>query len=408
MAIEIKMPAPTPGMTEGALIRWLKHEGDSVESGDVIVEVETNKATLEVEVFDEGILSKILVPAGSEQVPVGTVIAILTEHGEELAAEPATEISAPEETLVTAAGFGNSVPRPHEDRVFASPLARRLACQYDLDIASLPGSGPRGRVVRVDVESARDSRALAKVEEPVDSGVFSQQNDQQVEYISNNSMRRTIAARLSESKREIPHFYLTLDCDVSGLLILRAQLNVKGAKASPTYKLSVNDIVVCAVARALRTVPEVNASWTDAAIKRYLSVDVSVAVATEGGLITPVIREADRKGLAEIASEVRELAEKARTGSLKPAEYQGGGFTISNLGMYGIREFSAIINPPQAAILAVGSIEKRPVVRDNELAVGELMTLTLSVDHRVVDGAVAARFLAVLRGLLEDPVTMLV
>lgn len=427
MAIEIKMPASSPGMSEGTLVRWLKREGDIVSVGDIIAEVETDKAVVEVEAMDEGVLGQVLVEDGTDHVLVDTPIALLLQEGGSAAgnganqaqAEPAktastsAEPDAPDEPTETRTGA--TVPRPDSppagtDRIFASPLAKRLSKDYGIDLAGLKGSGPRGRIVRIDVERAQQAsgaQAPAIATQEATPQQARSQSEERTERIDNSAMRRTIARRLSESKQQIPHFYLTVDCDVEKLQALRARFNVRGEKATPSYRLSVNDIVVCAVARALRRVPEVNASWGEQAITRYLDVHVCVAVSTSGGLVTPVIREADRKGLIEISSEIRGLAEKARSGQLEPASYQGGGFTISTLGMHGIREFSAIINPPQAAILAVGAVEKRPVVRGDELAVGTMMTITLSADHRVIDGVVGAHFMSVLRDFLEDPLNLL-
>jgi len=424
MAIEIKMPASSPGMSEGTLVRWLKREGDIVCVGDIIAEVETDKAIVEVEAMDEGVLGQVLVPDGTDHVPVDTLIAVLLQEGESAPAsrvsqaqgEPAKTASASADSdEPMEARTGDAVPRPDSPqagvgRIFASPLAKRLSRDCEIDLAELKGSGPRGRIVRVDVERARqtnDAHAPDVATQQVASQQALPQSEERTERIGNSATRRTIARRLSESKQQIPHFYLTVDCDVEKLQALRARFNARGEEEAPSYRLSVNDIVVCAVARALRRVPEVNASWAEQTITRYLDVNVCVAVSTDGGLVTPVIREADRKGLVEISSEVRSFAKKARSGQLEPSSYQGGGFTISNLGMYGIREFSAIINPPQSAILAVGAVETRPVVRGNELAVGTMMTMTLSADHRVIDGAVGARFMSVLRGLLEDPQNLL-
>lgn len=405
MAVDIKMPAPTPGMTEGTLVRWLKQEGDWVDIGEAIAEVETDKAMLEIESFDAGTLGEILVPAGTSNVAVDTIIATLIENG---------TVALPSEDETPAHVYSmpvtSAVPEPplkkpcEQSRVFASPLARRLGREHGIDIADIQGSGPHGRVVRLDVERAMSKPAPA---DQMDS-IASMDTDSRIQTIPHTSIRRTIANRLSESKREVPHFYLTIECDVGELLKLRSRLNANGAEANPAFKLSVNDILIYAVARALRRVPEVNASWTNETTRRYQDVDVSVAVATEGGLFTPVLRQVDRMGLAEITTTLRELAERARSGMLAPTEYQGGGFTISNLGMYGIRDFAAIINPPQAAILAIGAVEKRPIVRDDAIVVGEMMTMTLSADHRVIDGSVGARFLAVLRELIEDPLKLLI
>lgn len=427
MAIEIELPSVAAGMEEATLVRWVKAEGDQITRGETVAEMESDKAVMEMGAEADGVLGRILVPGGTEGVAVGTVIGVLLEPGEDKSAlasyeqssAPSTDVPEPETALepeAPAAQLPAGQPAPQSaqgKRVFASPLAKRLATEYDIDLTSMQGSGPHGRIVRVDVERVREgapgqaaSMTSAPAAKPAAGTAVA--DGVRVEQIPNSGMRKTIGRRLTESKQHIPHFYLTVDVQVDELLALRSRLNAKGSQAEPSYRLSVNDIVVYASARALRRVPEVNSSWSEEAVLRYLDVDVCVAVATEGGLVTPVIREADRKGLAEISAEIRELAHKARDGKLAPSEFQGGGFTISNLGMYGIREFAAIINPPQTAILAVGAVEKRPVVKDDALAVGKVMTMTLSADHRVVDGAVGASFLAELRGLLEDPLNLLV
>lgn len=425
MAIKIELPSVAAGMEEATLVRWVKAEGDKVSKGETLAEMETDKAVMEMEAEADGVLGRILVPGGTEGVAVGTVIGVLLEPGEDESAlasfqapsAPTADASPaalePETFPETRAAAKLTPQHSHGERILASPLAKRLAADYGVDLHSVQGSGPRGRIVRVDVERVREiapapsaSAAAAPVTKPAAAPAIVEGT--RVQRIPNSGMRKTIARRLAESKQQVPHFYLTVDVQVDELLALRSRLNAKGSKAEPKFRLSVNDIIVYAAACALRRVPAVNSSWSDEAILRYLDVDVCVAVATEGGLVTPVIHEADRKGLAEISGEIRELARKAHDGKLVPADYQGGGFTISNLGMYGVREFAAIVNPPQAAILAVGAVEKRPVVRDDQLVVGSLMTLTLSADHRVVDGAVGARFLAELKALLEDPLELLV
>ena len=411
MPIRILMPALSPTMTEGTLARWLKGEGDVVEPGDIVAEVETDKATMEIEAVDEGVLGRILVPEGTEGVEINTPIAVLVGEGE--SAEAIAEApAAPAPSPAPAPGGNGAPPAPQPaERIFASPLARRMAAQAGIDLASLSGSGPRGRIVKRDIEAALANADAAPAPGPAaapsapaprapeapaapGSGVVA---------VPNTGMRKTIARRLAESKQTVPHFYLTVDCDIDALLKTRQELNAR----SDAYRLSVNDFVVKAAALALRKTPEANASWTDAATLRYERVDIAVAVAVEGGLVTPVVRDADNKGLAEISAEMADFAARARDGKLKPEEYRGGGFSVSNLGMYGVREFAAVINPPQAGILAVGAGEKRPAVRDGALAIATMMSCTLSGDHRVIDGAIGARFLAAFKGLVEDPLTML-
>ncbi|NFV79078.1 pyruvate dehydrogenase complex dihydrolipoamide acetyltransferase [Magnetospirillum aberrantis] len=424
MPIEILMPALSPTMSEGTLARWLKNEGDAVKSGDVIAEIETDKATMEFEAVDEGTIGKILVPAGTSGVKVNTLIAILLEEGEDasvLSAAPkaaaasvaaAAPVASP--APVAAAPAVAPVAVQAGDRVFASPLARRLAAGAGLDLKAVKGSGPHGRVVKADVEAALKGGvavAPAPAAAPVAAAApktamapaAANPFEPAYEEVPNSSIRKVIARRLTEAKQTVPHFYLTIDCEVDALLKVRAELNGR----SDSYKLSVNDFVIRAVALALKKVPAANASWGEDAIKLYRDVDVSVAVATPNGLITPIVRHADHKGLAAISNEMKELATKAKDGKLKPEEFQGGGFTISNLGMYGIKEFAAIINPPQGCILAVGAGEQRPVVKNGALAIATVMTCTLSVDHRVVDGAVGAEFLAAFKKLVEDPLAML-
>lgn len=432
MAVQILMPALSPTMTEGKLAKWLKAEGDSVAAGDIIAEIETDKATMEFEAVDEGVLGKILVPEGTEGVAVNTPIGVLLEEGEDasaLSAAPAPAPASPASAPAPAPSAPvSSVPAQAPsapaggERLRSSPLARRLAQEAGIDLASLSGSGPRGRIIKADVEKAKASprpavaasaSAPAAVQKPaapapvaaVAAPKHQPLPDQPTTAHPNSSMRKVIAKRLLESKQSVPHFYLTIDCRLDALLALRAELN---GRAGADYKLSVNDFIVKAVALALRKVPEANAMWTDEAILTFDNVDVSVAVATDGGLITPILRKADQKGLATLSNEMKDLAKKARDGKLKPEEFQGGGFTISNLGMFGIREFAAIINPPQSCILAVGAGEKRPVVnQDGALAVATMMTCTLSVDHRSVDGAVGARFLAAFKPLIEDPLQLM-
>ena len=445
MPIQILMPALSPTMTEGNVASWLKNEGDSVAAGDILCEIETDKATMEVEATDEGTLGRIVAPAGSEGVPVNAVIGLILEEGEDAsaldgaaagapaaappaaptdapAAEPAPAASAAPATAPIAAspgGNGATPPAPQREpgaRIFASPLARRMAKQAGLALETIAGTGPNGRIVKVDVEAAIAAAAAAPAPAvaapaaaaapavpaapaPAAPAAAAYQD------APASTMRKVIAQRLQEAKREVPHFYLTVDCAVDALLETRAQLNER----SDAYTLSVNDFVIRAAALALRKVPAANASWVDGALRQYASADVSVAVAIEDGLVTPIVRNADGKGLAEISAEVKELAGRARAKpmGLAPEEYQGGTFSVSNLGMYGIKEFAAIINPPQSMILAVGTAEQRPVVKDGALAVATMMSCTLSVDHRVVDGALGANFLQAFKGLIEDPLTML-
>ena len=425
MPIPITMPALSPTMTEGNLAKWLRAEGDRISPGDVIAEIETDKATMEVEAVDEGVLAKILVGEGSEGVAVNSVIALLLEEGEDegalesyraAPAAPAAALSAaadgpappPAAAAANAEPLATAAPAGTGDggRIKASPLARRMALQADIDLAQIAGSGPHGRIVKADIEAVL-GRAPAAVAAPAARAPAPAAARSPAAEVPHTNMRRVIARRLTEAKRDIPHFYLSLDCEVDALLELRKTLNGKAAAAEPGHKLSLNDLVIRATALALRKVPEVNVSWTDEVLLKHDAVDLSVAVAVAGGLVTPVIRDADRKGLAEISGEMKELSGRAHEGKLLPEEYQGGTFSISNLGMFGVREFAAVINPPQSAILAVGQALERPVVKDGALATATVMTVTLSVDHRAVDGAVAAGFLAAFRGLVEDPLTML-
>lgn len=415
MATEIEMPALSGSMTEGTLLRWLKSEGEAINVGDLLCEIETDKAVLEVEAPAAGILGRILVPGGTDAVPVGNAIAVILEQGEKLAATNTLHLQQSDTTPPAALAEQRAAvatgPTPMAsvgDRIFASPLARRIAANNGIDLSTVQGSGPGGRIVRNDVaDLIKPTRTAPTI--PPSSPEPSLSKEQRtaaqakVTEIPNSSMRKVIARRLSESKQEVPHFYLSVDIDVDALVKLREQLNERIADS----KLSINDLIIKAAAQALARVPECNASWTEAAILRNKDVDVSVAVATDGGLITPVVRNADKKGLETISVEIKELASRARANKLKPDEYQGGSITISNLGMYGIRNFAAIINPPQAAILAVGAAELRPVVRDGAVTVVRQISCTLSVDHRVIDGALGARYLAELKEIIQDPLRIM-
>ena len=449
MPIEIRMPALSPTMTEGNLARWLKKEGDEVHAGDVIAEIETDKATMEYEAVDEGRIGKIIVPEGAQGIKVNQPIAVLLEEGEDAGAlagfsadggevgapapAPHPPSAAPRTPSPRERGEGGGEgqhaepPAPAasaplvrgngaDHRVFASPLARRMAQHAGIDLAALRGSGPQGRIVKADIDAALSGGARTA---PASAPGFTAattvgpalSKDQIVALAGNTpyterphtGMRRTIARRLAESKRTIPHFYLSVDCTIDELLRVRSRLNARPDAA----KISVNDFVVRAAALALKQVPAANASWSEEAILLWDRVDVAVAVALDDGLITPIVKSADQKGLAQIAAETRDLADRARAGKLKLEEFQGGTFSISNLGMYGIREFAAVINPPQGCILAVGEGAQRPVVRDGLLAVATVMTCTLSCDHRVVDGAVGAQFLTAYKAFVEDPAMML-
>ena len=450
MPIEILMPALSPTMTEGTLATWSKQEGDTVSAGDVIAEIETDKATMEFEAVDEGVLGKILVAPGTQGIAVNTPIALLLEEGEDASAldtygaggngqavsnatpapDPApASVPAPPASEAAPVSSGPA-PKPQagaNGRVFASPLARRLAGEAGLDLGAIAGSGPRGRVIKRDVEAALAAgtgKAAVKPSEPAaaapaapqakaapaapsgpDAKVLADAYGIPYREVANSNMRKTIARRLLEAKQTIPHFYLTVDVALDALLKLRRDLNARSE--ADGIKLSVNDFLIKAAALTLRKVPRANAAWTDQAMLMFDRVDVSVAVATDEGLITPIIKDADRKGLATISAEMKDLAARARDGKLKLEEFQGGTFSISNLGMYGTREFSAIINPPQVAILAIGAGEQRPVVRDGALAVGTVMSCTLSSDHRVVDGAVAADFMSTFKKVVEDPIAMM-
>ncbi|AGB46521.1 pyruvate dehydrogenase complex dihydrolipoamide acetyltransferase, long form [Mesorhizobium australicum WSM2073] len=458
MPINITMPALSPTMEEGNLSKWLVKEGDKVSPGDVIAEIETDKATMEVEAVDEGTVAKLVVPAGTEGVKVNALIAVLAAEGEDAGAAaksggatpakaeapkadapkaeapkaeapnaeaPKAEAEAPKAQAAPAAN-GNAAG----DRTFASPLARRIAKDAGVDVSAVTGTGPHGRVVKADVDAAiagggakAAPAAKAPAGAPASAPAVKAMSDEQVlklfeegsyELVPQDNMRKTIARRLVEAKTTIPHFYLTLDCELDALLALRTQLNAaapvkktdKGE--APVYKLSVNDMVIKAMAMALKAVPDANASWTESAMVKHKHADVGVAVSIPGGLITPIIRHADEKTLSVISNEMKDLASRARSRKLKPEEYQGGTTAVSNLGMFGIKDFAAVINPPHATILAVGAGEERAVVRNGEIRIATVMSVTLSTDHRAVDGALGAELLVAFKKLIENPMGMLV
>ena len=443
MATNILMPALSPTMTEGTLARWLKKEGDQIKAGDVIAEIETDKATMEVEAVDEGVLGKILVTDGTAGVKVNDPIAVLVEAGEKVTAPektPTAKKQAPKQAAGEVAAPVENTPAPpaakpapvangkaEPERVFASPLARRMADQAGVKLADVKGTGPNGRIVRADIEGAQKIEAKPDAKAaPVPVAAAAPQTaapaqaaapvkrpppvqiDAPGTKIPLTMIKRVTARRLTESKQTVPHFYVTIDVELDALLKLRSELNARSPKeGAGVFKLSVNDMLIKACAVTLRQVPNVNASFLEDGIFLYDDVDISVAVSIPGGLITPIIRKADQKGLAAISNEGKVLFDKAKTGKLKPEEYMGGGFSISNMGMYGVRDFAAIINPPQAAILAVAAGEPRPIVRNGELAVATVMTCTLSVDHRVVDGALAAEWVSKFKKIVEDPLSLM-
>lgn len=428
MPIKVLMPALSPTMTEGNLAKWHKSEGDMVESGDVIAEIETDKATMEVEAVDEGKLAKILVPAGTQNVKVNELIAVLLEEGEndndlesfvkdgggkkETAPEKTQPAEKEKKAPTTVTENKTMAAQPAQQpssstggRIFASPLAKRIAADKGIDLAGIQGSGPKGRIVKADIENFKGAANISSAAAPQPTG------DQKVNEwgmiyteIPNNNIKKITAQRLQESKQQVPHFYLTIECRIDELMRTRKIIN---EQANGEYKLSVNDFVIKACANALKAYPAANVAWTDEAIRQYVHADISVAVATPNGLITPIVKQAENKGLKDISAEVKELAGRAREGKLKPEEFQGGTFSVSNLGMYGIKEFGAIINPPQACILAIGAGEQKPYVDNGDIKIGTFMSCTLSVDHRAVDGAVGAEYLQILKTYLENPAAML-
>jgi pyruvate dehydrogenase E2 component (dihydrolipoamide acetyltransferase) len=449
MPINILMPALSPTMEKGNLAKWLKKEGDKVKSGDVIAEIETDKATMEVEAVDEGTIAKILVPEGTQDVPVNDVIAIMAGDGEDVkaasagaapapkpAAAPAPAAPAPATAAAPAAAPAKAPPPPAAPapqaapaaqanghaRIFSSPLARRLAKDAGIDLARITGSGPHGRVIARDVEGAKSGKGLkAPAAAPgAAPAIAPAMSDQQIlalfepgsyDIVPHDGMRRTIAQRLTAATQSIPTFYLTIDCDIGRLLEAREQINAaapKDKEKKPLYKLSVNDFVIKALAVALQQVPDCNVSWTEAGMVKHKHSDVGVAVAMPGGLITPIIRNAESKSLSTISNEMKDLAARARTRKLKPQEYQGGTSSVSNLGMFGISHFTAVINPPQSTILAVGASEERAVVRGGKVEAAHIMSATLSCDHRAIDGALGAELIGAFRRLIENPVMMMV
>jgi pyruvate dehydrogenase E2 component (dihydrolipoamide acetyltransferase) len=452
MPVNILMPALSPTMEKGNLAKWLKKEGDSIKSGDIIAEIETDKATMEVEAVDEGILAKIVVPEGTADVAVNDIIGVIAAEGEdakavsapakaqaapaksEAKAEPAPKAesapaAAPQPAGVKVIGNGLVSESTDGSRPFSSPLARRLAKEAGLDLAKVQGSGPHGRIVEKDIEAAKagggakatpaTAPAPAAAPKPAGAPLAAGMSDEAVkklfapgsyEEVPHDGMRKTIARRLSEAKQTIPHFYLTIDCELDALLKLRAELNAAAPEkdGKPAYKLSVNDLVIKALALSLRAVPDANVSWTENTMLKHKHADVGVAVSIPGGLITPVIRDACHKTLSQISNEMKDMAARAKNRKLKPEEYQGGTTAVSNLGMFGVKDFAAIVNPPHATILAVGAGEQRAVVKNGALAVATIMSVTLSTDHRAVDGALGAELMQAFKGYIEKPMAMLV
>nr|WP_016830821.1 pyruvate dehydrogenase complex dihydrolipoamide acetyltransferase [Rickettsia conorii] len=412
MPIKILMPALSPTMTEGNLARWLKKEGDKVNPGEVIAEIETDKATMEVEAVDEGILAKIVIPQNSQNVPVNSLIAVLSEEGEEKIDIDA--FIAKNNSVSPSPKTDANLPKPHENianveeqvtvikhdvsRIFASPLAKRLAKMRNIRFESVKGSGPHGRIVKQDILSYTPSTAHNKIVS---------RNPEEYRLVPNNNIRKIIAKRLLESKQTVPHFYLSIECNVDKLLDIREDIN-KFFSEDKSTRISVNDFIILAVAKALQEVPNANASWGEDAIRYYNNVDISVAVAIENGLVTPIVKNANQKNILELSREMKALIKKAKDNKLTPEEFQGGGFTISNLGMYGIKNFNAIINPPQSCIMGVGASAKRAIVKNDQITIATIMDVTLSADHRVVDGAVGAEFLVAFKKFIESPVLMLI
>jgi pyruvate dehydrogenase E2 component (dihydrolipoamide acetyltransferase) len=428
MPATVLMPALSPTMEKGKLAKWLKKEGDKVKSGDVLAEIETDKATMEVEAVDEGTLGKIMVAEGTEDVLVNTPIAVILGEGEkvgDIVAAPANAsrppAAAPQHEVKSITPHPEVVAQQPSkgapvtgSRIFASPLAKRLAKQKGIDLAALKGTGPHGRIVSRDVESAKPgamSSRAAFAAPPSDESVLKLFEPGSYELVPHDGLRKVIARRLSESKQHIPHFYVSVDVTLDYLLDLRERLNAtapKNEKGVPEWKVSVNDFIIKAMAMALVKVPDANVSWTESAMVKHKHADIGVAVSIPGGLITPVVRKAETKGLVQISGEMKDYAKRARERKLKPEEYTGGSASVSNMGMMNVKNFGAIINPPHASILAVGSGERRPVVRGNDIKIEQQMTMTLSTDHRCIDGALGAEFINAIKQNLEEPGLMLV
>ena len=421
MPIKILMPALSPTMGHGNLAKWIKKEGDAVKAGDVIAEIETDKATMEVEAVEEGTIARILVSEGAADVPVNTLIAVLIEEGEDQSSvdefiktlspekitvsssSPVDNLKIEPEKLTAGKNIGElsntNTPIVKNEKIFASPLAKRIAQIQSVNLGNIIGSGPHGRIVKADI--------LAYINNGRGNKGSVIRNPVEYRAVPNNNTRKIIAKRLLESKITVPHFYLSIECHMDELLATRSQINDSLGDAKDK-KLSINDFIILASAKALKDVPAANASWSEEAIKLYNNIDISVAVAIDGGLITPIIHNADQKDITRISAEMKDLAGRARENTLKPEEFQGGGFTISNLGMYGIKNFNAIINPPQGCIIAVGASSKRPVCIDDKIEVRTITDVTLSCDHRVVDGAVGAQFLAAFKKYIEAPILMFI
>jgi pyruvate dehydrogenase E2 component (dihydrolipoamide acetyltransferase) len=432
MPASVLMPALSPTMEKGKLAKWLKKEGDNVKSGDVLAEIETDKATMEIEAIDEGTLGKILIAEGTDNVLVNTLLATILADGEKAGEAPvAANASRPPAAAlqhevkpavphpeVAAPPPSKGAPHSNEGRVFASPLAKRLAKEKGINLATIKGTGPHGRIVSKDVENAKPGAAAlnaapaaAFAAPPSDASILKNFAEGSYELVPHDGMRKVIARRLTESKQTIPHFYVSVDVALDNLLDMRERLNgtaPKNKEGLPTWKISVNDFIIKAMAMAMIKVPDANVSWTESAMVKHKHADIGIAVTIPGGLITPIVRKAETKGLAQISSEMKDYAKRARDRKLKPEEYNGGSAAISNMGMMNVKNFAAIVNPPHASILAIGSGERRPVVRGNEIKIEQQMTITLSTDHRCIDGALGAEFINAIKQYLEEPALMLV